>query len=298
MRPPANLVSEPPVTPPVELLACPLCRAALTLMQGTTPAALICALGHRYDAAKQGYFNMLTGRGTAFEADTAMMVQSRIEFLESGHYGPLAELVAERILLHRPQARALLDAGAGTGYYAAAVQRRLPGSAVVALDISKYALRRTARLLPRSVSIVWDIWRDLPVRDHCIDVVLNIFAPRNPREFHRVLRPDGLLAVVTPRPGHLADVARRVSLLHVPAEKDLNLRRSLGSHFALLEQIPLDLSLELTPRDIRNVALMGPAARHLDADVLGHDPQDDVPTAVAALFTLSLFAPRAEAEIG
>lgn len=278
--------------PPVDLLACPLCRGNMALEQGASTSALVCVQGHRFDAARQGYVNMLTGRGTNFEADTAMMVQSRIEFLEAGHYAPLAELVAERIGHHRPQARDLLDAGAGTGYYVDAVQRRLSGSRVIALDISKFALRRAARSLPRSVSIVWDIWRDFPVRDHCVDVVLNIFAPRNPREFQRVLRPDGLLAVVTPRPGHLGEVAGQASLLAVPAEKETNLRRSLDTHFALVEQTPLDLTLELTPRDIRNAALMGPAARHLDPESLSRDvPDASDPAAVAALFTLSLFTP-------
>jgi len=39
----------------------------------------------------------------------------------------------------------VVDVGAGTGYYLAAVLARLPGHAGVALDLSKHALRVAAR---------------------------------------------------------------------------------------------------------------------------------------------------------
>jgi 23S rRNA (guanine745-N1)-methyltransferase len=46
----------------------------------------------------------------------------------------------------------------------------------------------------------------LPLADACADLMLDIFAPRNGAEFHRVLRPGGALLVVTPHPDHLAEL--------------------------------------------------------------------------------------------
>ena len=49
--------------------------------------------------------------------------------------------------------------------------------------------------------MAWDVFRPFPLADGVADVVLDVFAPRNPAEFHRVLRPTGRLIVVRPPGG-------------------------------------------------------------------------------------------------
>lgn len=144
---------------PLPLLLCPVCRNPLAAAETGGVPSLACGLGHRYDAARQGYFNLLTGSGTKFQADTAQMVQARADFLAAGHYLPMAQELAGLVAASAPAARTLLDAGAGTGYYLQAVTEKLPGAAAVALDISKFALRRAARTLPAAACLVWDVWR-------------------------------------------------------------------------------------------------------------------------------------------
>ena len=74
------------------------------------------------------------------------------------------------------------------------------------MDISARALRRAARAHPAIGAVGWDTWRPFPVRDAVMSLVLDVFAPRNAAEFRRVLRDDGALIVVTPAPGHLAEL--------------------------------------------------------------------------------------------
>ena len=50
------------------------------------------------------------------------------------------------------------------------------------------------------------MFRPYPLADQSVDAVLNMFAPRNPGEFHRVLRPNGSLIVVRPTVDHLAEL--------------------------------------------------------------------------------------------
>ena len=54
---------------------------------------LICAGGHRFDIARQGYVNLTTGRGGTGTADSAAMVVARDRFLSRGHYQPVAASV-------------------------------------------------------------------------------------------------------------------------------------------------------------------------------------------------------------
>jgi 23S rRNA (guanine745-N1)-methyltransferase len=270
-------------------LLCPVCRTALALVG---PSALRCSAGHSFDAAKQGYFNLLVGKGTVFEADSADMVAARFDFLAAGHYAPLAEAVAELAApaLQRPGA-AVLDAGTGTGHYLRAVLDRQPAHAV-ALDISKFALRRAAKMNPEAVNLVSDIWQPLPVTDDAVDVVLVVFAPRNAAEFARVLRPGGRLIVVTPRPGHLAEIAGRTGMLRIEPAKEERLADSLREHFQRVAAQELDVRLSLPPSDVGLLAFMGPAGHHLKREALAASLADLPPaTQVSAKFLISVFEP-------
>lgn len=279
-----------------DLLQCPVCGAPVRVDDGRQPpAGLICVAGHRFDRARQGYFNLLTGRASSFVPDTAAMVAARAEFLAAGHYGQLASAVANaaaQAAAGKPQP-AILDAGAGTGYYLHRVLQDVPAGHAVAMDISKFALRRAARVVPGALSIVWDVWRPLPIRTGAIDVVVNIFAPRNAPEFARVLSPGGRLLVVTPLPGHLAQIRAAASLLDVPPGKAGQLDRMLEAHFEPESRQDIEIPLHLSPDAVRLAALMGPAAHHLDQSALDDRLQELPPqTPATAAFSLSVYVVR------
>jgi 23S rRNA (guanine745-N1)-methyltransferase len=283
---------------PTVLLLCPVCRSPLG-SAGVPARTLVCPAGHSFDAARQGYFNFLVGKGTVFEADAADMVAARFDFLSAGHYRPLAEAVADTAapalagaFTGSGSGARVLDAGTGTGHYLRTLLDRFPAAAAVGLDISKFALRRAARMNPEAVNLVGDVWQPLPVADGAVDVVTVVFAPRNAAEFARVLRPGGRLVVVTPRPGHLAEVAGQTGMLGIEPAKEERLAASLEGHFSPLTARNLDLDLSLGPADVANLALMGPAGHHLDREALASLAAGLPPlTAVSARFRISVFEP-------
>jgi 23S rRNA (guanine745-N1)-methyltransferase len=272
----------------VAALRCPVCQEEFQL-KGDQPRRLACGSGHVFDAAKQGYFNLLTGKGTAFEADSADMVAARYRFLEGGHYAALADAVADVAegVLRQPES-VVLDAGTGTGHYLQKVIERT-GAAAIGLDISKFALRRAARLNPQAANLVWDIWRPLPMADNSVDVVTVVFAPRNPAEFARVLRPGGTLVVVTPRPGHLAEIAARTGMLGIEEGKEERLVESMEGHFASGTSRSLDLPLLLRGPEVADLAFMGPAGHHLHPGRLSELAEFDGSVATQAKFRISVF---------
>lgn len=254
-------------TPGWDHLRCPVCDLRLGRAE---QRLLVCPSGHRFDAAKQGYFNLLTGRGTAFREDTAEMVAARADFQAAGHYEPLAGAIAAAVREHapRPEIAAplrLLDVGAGTGYYLGRVLDELAPAAAeaVATDISRYAMRRAAKV-QNSLALVWDAWRQLPLAGESIDVVLNVFAPRNGAEFRRVVRPGGIAVVVTPQPEHLAEVAGVLGLLGIAEDKQAAVSERLGDAFTSIAGEEVRTALELTRADALALAVMGPAGHHLD----------------------------------
>ncbi|PRX48383.1 23S rRNA (guanine745-N1)-methyltransferase [Prauserella shujinwangii] len=244
-------------------LRCSVCASPVAC----TGHALRCARGHSFDLARQGYVNLLHAKVAAGTADTAGMVAARAEFLGAGHYAPLAEELAG--LARDLAPHLVVDAGAGTGHYLARVLDACPGAQALALDVSAPALRRAARAHPGIGAVVWNLWEPWPVADGVADVLLNVFAPRNPAEFHRVLRPGGAVLVATPEPGHLGELAGALGLLAVDEDKRQRLDAAFADGFTLVERRCRGGELTLSPDDARRAVLMGPNAHHLERDGLG-----------------------------
>jgi len=267
-------------------LRCPVCAGDLACEART----LRCGAGHAFDIARQGYANLLTGNAQTGTADTAAMVAARSAFLGGGHFAPLAGLIAERAAARAPVGGCVLDAGAGTGHYLGPVLERLPGRPAVALDISKHALRRAARAHPRIGALAWDVWRPLPVRTGVVSVLLDIFAPRNGAEFHRVLGPDGILVVATPAARHLGELVGPLGLLSVDGRKADRVAGAMGGWFALAGTWRLEIPLSLSHEEVVSLVAMGPSARHVDPETLRTRISALAePVAVTAAFEVRVF---------
>ena len=245
-----------------EWLRCPNC------FQPLSPAAhlsLRCGSGHSFDANKRGYVS-LAGGARRLIGDSTAMVDARALFLSTGWYEPLRARLSERVAAENPTR--VLDIGCGTGYYLQGVLAQVPGVLALGMDLSPVAVGRTVSGQARIDGLVADVWSPLPVRDASADVILNVFAPRNPSEFHRVMREDGLLMVVVPQSTHLQELRASGLALDVPAHKGVHLSAMLSPAFELETRDELSSTLRLNPAQVSALIGMGPSAHHTDADAL------------------------------
>lgn len=176
------------------------------LETGQNPAR--CPQGHSYDRARSGYWNLLppAGRHSRQPGDNKQMIAARQQFLNLGHYLPLARLAAEMALGGPKPPAALLDAGCGEGYYsqilAGLARERGLDPLIAGVDISKFAVDKAARRLPQGQWAVASLYH-LPVMPGRFDLIYNLFAPHSPRQFAGALAPEGRLLVGVPGPRHL-----------------------------------------------------------------------------------------------
>jgi len=258
-------------------LRCPICRQPLERVD----RALRCPPGHSFDMARQGYADLTAGR-MPHVGDTAEMVADRAAFLGAGHYAFITAALAEAA---GAPGGLIVDAGTGTGDYLAAVLDHAPAATGLGLDVSKPALRRAARAHDRAAAVLTDLWRPLPLADQAAEVILDVFAPRNGPEFHRVLRPGGLLLVVTPGPEHLRELIATHRLIQVDPEKASRVEEALGGRFKPDGVLSLDRELDLTADEVRTLIGMTPSAHHVPAN------RPTAPSRVTASVRITAYRP-------
>ncbi|MEV6707496.1 putative RNA methyltransferase [Micromonospora wenchangensis] len=301
----------------VARLRCPVC--ALPLAAATDTRALRCPRRHSFDLARQGYVTLLAGRAPHV-GDTADMVAARAGFLAAGHYDVISSALAEAAAsaLTAPTGPAgasappdlsgnadgperagfgayplVVEAGAGTGRHLAAVLSAWPDAVGLALDVAKPALRRAARAHPRAAAALADTWQRLPLADRSVAVLLDVFAPRNGDEFHRVLHPAGVLLVVTPTDAHLAELVDVLGLLRVDPAKADRVADSLAGRFTPEHTAVHTARLSLDRAEVGTLVGMGPSAWHTDpARLAAAIDALPTPVTVTASVRLTTWRPR------
>ncbi|MFI6760266.1 putative RNA methyltransferase [Micromonospora sp. NPDC050417] len=291
---------------PLRFLRCPVCGEPLSGVETEGARALRCPRGHSFDLARQGYVNLLAGRAP-HTGDSPGMVTAREEFLGAGHYDLVSAALAaaatgssatetsaaESDSADATYPRLVVDAGAGTGWHLAAVLDAIPDAVGLALDVSKPALRRAARAHPRAAAALCDTWQTLPLADASTTLLLNVFAPRNGPEFRRVLRPDGLLLVVTPAADHLTELVEQLDLLRVDPTKSDRVAGSLGDGFDLVGRSRHIRRMRLRRAEVATLVGMGPSAWHIaPARLAARIEALPEPVDVTAAVELGVYRPR------
>lgn len=280
----------------IRWLICPVCGEDFAFVG----AAVVCRRGHSFDVAREGYMNLLVGAARS-PGDSRAMVEARASFLGAGHYRRLADRVAEAAagLIdtrdgadHAAEAL-IVEVGAGTGYYLDRVLQAAPGAFGLALDVSKFAVRRAARAHPCIGAVVCDVWKAIPVRSGAARIILDVFAPRNVEEFGRIVRADGALIVVAPTRRHLRELVKPLGLLTVDQHKDARVQAGLSRRFKLEHENVYEETIEPSRENAWRAAAMGPSAFHVAPDILRARAQDlPDPLAVTISARVSIYRPR------
>lgn len=244
------------------LLRCPICKTGLEHLTEPTHT-FICENDHTFDVSKHGYVTLLPGDADQKTGDSIDMVLRRSRFHKAGYYQTLKQrlgaIAAENNL------RMIADVGSGPGYYSAQIIAQNPEICCADFDLSKKALQHAVKLSPQIIGIVADTWAGLPCKDESFDAVFNIFAPRDAREFKRILKPGGLVIVVTPAPDHFQEIRDAADLIRIGRRdktKGEELREKFEPYFTPVSEELLEEELTLTEKTIEDLVMMGPNAHH------------------------------------
>ncbi len=249
---------------------CPNCSKALK--QGLKQ--YFCPNGHNFDIARKGYVNLLLSShiGSGTPGDSREMLQSRRDFLNAGYYEEFSEKLNSIVDIEDVKqfnndlsgSVNLLDAGCGEGYYISRLKKALesrkknPEVNFYGTDVSRDAINYAAGR-DRHIRFAVASSYHLPFTGDAMDFILCIFAPRDEKEFKRILKPGGKLLVAVPGARHLYGLKQLI----YEAPEDIGQKGTVGGGFKLLEEINVRYEIELTDRqDIFNLFNMTPYSRH------------------------------------
>ena len=242
------------------LFACPICQAPMHL----DLSSLVCQNRHTFNIAKQGFVNFLRQTKGDKNYDMASF-EKRSQILAAGYYDPILEVISER-LRDLPEHSHVLDVACGEGYYSRQLAQEFDKD-FMAFDLSKDSILLAARQNPHK-NVAWFVGdlAQLPLREHSIDVILDIFSPANYQEFGRLLSDHGLIFKVIPHEDHLKEF--RQLLPEVQAYSNQDVLEHFQESCDLLERVTIAKTWSMPSEHVQTFAEMTPLFFHANKDTL------------------------------
>ena len=261
-----------------DIIICPVCGQSIKNYN----SQYICSNGHGFDLSSTGYLNLLqvNQKSSKNPGDTEVMVKARRLFLEQGFYDfvvdELSEIISKNIELPTQERINILDIGCGEGYYINKLCSTLPSGPTqiqaYGLDITKYAIQLASKKYKNTFFLVSNINYKIPILADSIDIALNIFAPRNPPEFFRILKKNGLLIVVFPGTEHLSSLRKLLDYETSYSEKPEIISASFQEYFEVKEISEIRSTTKLTTDNAALLAQMTPIFWQIDQSKISELP--------------------------
>jgi 23S rRNA (guanine745-N1)-methyltransferase len=251
-------------------LVCPLDSEALIAQNGDRQ--LVCAKGHSFDVARQGYVNLLPvqDKRSKNPGDSKEMIDARTRLLNSGAYEAISDLsnsvILDRLSANPAEHCTILDAGCGEGYYVERLSKaaRQADSAgvgtlsLIGMDISKPAIIAACKRNKRDITWLVGTNRKPPVLAGAIDAILCMFGYPVYDVFKSALKPAGVIILVEAGPRHLIEL-RELIYTDVKMSSPPNLDSAQQAGFELVDEYKLEAKTgALSNAQIQDLFLMTP----------------------------------------
>lgn len=264
----------------VNIFACPLCSTPLQMVNQTS---LVCAKGHCYDIARQGYVNWLS-HAPKTKYDQSLFAARR-SLHQHGFFAPLTECIVETIIEHMGSEASgiselgrlikIMDAGCGEGSHLADVLSGMESKTAhdllgVGVDISKEGIRMAAKAADSAIWCTADLAK-APFADRQFQCILNILSPSSYGEFKRLLADEGMVIKVVPESGYLQEL--REALHGESGAQNYSNQATLElfeSHFQLIDRQRVHYKLALAGPLLEHLLQMTPLAWHASAEDVRH----------------------------
>lgn len=255
-------IKETPKMILTEYLKCPICSSPFVL--SGDEKSLVCGRGHNFDLARQGYVNLCGGSmGKLYEQKE--LFQARRNVYEAGFFRGVEEAAGALLKeLFPGNGAVVVEAGCGEGSFLSRMERDNPGNRYIGLDISKNAVRMAARGNPRISWLVADICK-IPIKDGCIDCIIDMLTPANYTEFNRILKPGAYIMKIIPGDSYLRELRRNLGLGRY---ENKGVDSFFSGQFELLDRRQITYVFDCEPSISEDIYVMTPMSEKREEESL------------------------------
>ena len=243
-------------------LRCVVCGELLALKANH---ALVCAVDHSYDVARQGYVNLIT-RHIQTRYDKMLFHARRTVIQDSGLYDTLHQKLIELIGGKKGQNPSdllfLADLGSGEGSHLARILQDLDNATGVGLDLSKEGIQEATK--HEEAEAIW-LAADLskaPLTDDAVDVALTVLSPSNYEEIKRIMAPGGLALKVIPNSGYLQEIRHFFRPEDEPPYDNKDILQRFAEAFPNVREVEVKVQRTLNPEMKKLLCRMTPLSWH------------------------------------
>ena len=136
----------------------------------------------------------------------------------------------------------------------------------VGFDLAKEAILLAAKSDKRATYFVGDL-AAIPMADSCCDAVLDVFTPANYAQFGRIMKKDGVLIKLAPRPNYLHEL-REAAGGRLAAYDGAPVSDYAHAHLNVLEQRTITYTVPVDEALAAHIAQMTPMLADVDRNKL------------------------------
>lgn len=242
-------------------MQCPKCGSPFLAEE----TRLRCEEGHCYDLSSRGYVNLAPQHDQNREKYDAALFESRSRIFAGGFYAPLWDAVSAVLQAeYGTSPFTLADIGCGEGYYTRMATTAFPACRAFGIDLSRDGIQRAARHR-EACWLVGDL-KQLPLRNHSMDVLLDVLTPADYASFRRVLKPEGILLKAVPGNDYLREIRALVKdNLRNQDYDNSRVLEHLSRHGTILEKTTIRQTFPLTAEQSADFLRMTPMTFSLSA---------------------------------
>lgn len=237
---------------------CPICNSNIKICENS----LICENKHCYDIAKKGYFTLL--KKNKLRNDNIYdinLFENRIKFINKGFYSELHELIS-KIIKEKNNSKVIVDMGCGDGTHDNIILNLINDnqSYIIGSDISKVGIECSTNYVNNNfIPLVADL-NYMPLKDDCVDVILNILSPSNEREMKRILKQDGIIIKVTPKKEYLFELRQLLNIKEY--ENELQIEKNIEKNYNIIKKYIINEEKKLNDESMLNLFNMTPLSKN------------------------------------
>lgn len=240
------------------IMYCPICNKDLVIYKNS----LICSNNHNFNISRKG--TTILHKNLKLKNDriyTQNLFLNRRNFIKLGFYDELHNYVAKIINEYNPQI--ILDMGSGDGTHDFIISKKALNKILfIGIDLAKDGIDLANDYNNSNcLGIVGDL-NNVPLKDHSIDMILNILSPSNESEMKRLLKSNGIIIKVTPKQEYLKELREALNIKNYDNENVI--AQNINDKYVVLAKKEITRTFILDEQSLSYLCKMTPMMNNIE----------------------------------